>query len=224
MNQDHLPDYETYDYATEWEGKQIEDSAEKAVMRMWLRPSGSCLELGGGFGRITTFLESFFGTVVMLDFSQRNLRTAGRRLGRTGLVRSEISRQPIRDSTFDCIVMVRVVHHLPEPELVLSEVKRVAKNGATLIMSVPNTAMGKTRSLRENSLVGRGPQGHLIYAAPVKYYTRSFSYLGAKGTGLFENSLGVRLHKLTFLHLLDVATSSLWQLKPTVFLRLRVDK
>ncbi len=220
-----IPDYERYDYSREWENKQIEDLAEKRILASWVKPSGSCLELGGGFGRLTSFLEPYFSRVVMVDFSRANIQKASRRIKITEIVRSEIHEIPFKDETFDYIFMIRVVHHLADPLIVLKEIRRVAKQGATVIISAPNLTFGKYHRLRSNTLVGEGKCGHKIYAAPLKYYSTEFLKEEARlGTGMFENSIGIKLHRFTFLHLADVLISPLWYLKPNIFMKYTVSK
>ena len=218
------PDYENYDYRSEWKGRRIEDMAEKAVLRMWLRRSHSGLELGGGFGRLTSLLEQYFTEVVMLDFSKSNLGRAKRNTRKTRLARSDVASLPFRDGVFDLVLMVRVIHHLPDPEVVLREIKRVSKDGATVILSTPNTLFGRYRPRKRGTLVAVGPQGHRIYASPLHFFRDALDLTGARGTGLFDNFAGKALERLGFLYLADVATSPLWIAKPHVFLRYRVAK
>jgi ubiquinone/menaquinone biosynthesis C-methylase UbiE len=218
------PDYETYDYSREWKDKSIEDSAEKFIIKRWLTPSDSCLELGGGYGRITGLLERYFRRVVMVDASSSNLGRARKRLRSAQLVRSEFGTLPFPESSFDFIVTVRTIHHVRGLEAFFAEIRRVSKPRATLIMSVPNTSLGPARWVKEQRLVAVSPWGHRIYAAPMKTYLQSFEVESVLGAGIFENFLGRRLSRFRFLYVLDSATSPLWKLKPNVFLKLRVEK
>jgi len=222
----YVTDYERYDYSREWANKEIEDLAEKRILSSWIKSAEACLELGGGFGRLTGLFERYFSRVVMMDFSKFNIHRASQNLTKTDIIRSEFQKIPFRDGTFDYIFLIRVVHHLPDPLVVLKEIERVAKNGCTLVVSAPNPALTKYRRLRSNTLVAKGQFGHRIYVAPLNYYS-SGGVLKEKarlGTGMFENFIGMKLHRLTFLHLADVLVSPLWQLKPNIFMKFTVNK
>ncbi len=200
---------------------------EKTIITKWIEPSETCLELGGGFGRITSSLQPYFSEVVMLDFSSRNLGEAARHLDKkkTNLLRCELHQIPFRDDAFDTVVMVRVAHHLQDPQVVMKEISRIAKNRAVVIISVPNTRIRKFRNLRQSTLVAAGKQGHKIYAAPLMSYGHSsFEGPQIKSSGLFETSLSKKLAGLKFLYLLDILTSPIWMFKPTLFLRYQVRK
>jgi len=150
------PDYENYDYTREWAQKQIEDLAEKKLLESWIRekPGESCLELGGGFGRLTELFQRHFAKVVMVDFSNLNIRRASRRARDASILRSELHSLPFKDSSFDYVFMIRVVHHLSDPLSVIDEIQRVSRDGATVIISAPNPIFGKHRRIRSNTLVG----------------------------------------------------------------------
>jgi ubiquinone/menaquinone biosynthesis C-methylase UbiE len=213
-----VPDYESYDYVGEWANREIEDRAEKKLLRALLPKEGPLLELGGGFGRLTETLTSGPSLVVMVDASARNVRLAHSRAPAAEIVRAELTSLPFREETFERLVMVRVVHHLPQPRLVFDEIARVARRTAVVIVSVPSPRRNQA-SGSGNSLVGVGPQGHAIYSAPFSFYASLFPLRKTRGVGMFDNAVGKVLHRLVFLHLLDVATSRIWRLKPTLFLK-----
>lgn len=222
------PDYENYDYRRAWRRKEIEDLAEKRILSRWIeKESGeSCLELGGGFGRLTALFQDRFQKVVTADFSESNLRRIKGRAARAESVRSTAERLPFRENSFDYIFLIRVVHHLPDPLGVLREISRVGRENGILILSAPNTIFGKQRKLKTNTLVGTGDFGHRIYSAPLAYYSSAESLREEerRGTGMFENRIGMELRRLDFLHVVDVLFSPVWFLKPTVFVKYRIVK
>lgn len=223
------PDYEVYDYSQEWIGKKLNDLAEKAIVRSLIEPATSCLELGGGFGRITSILEDYFAIVVSLDFSSKNIRLARRRLSdsNTSLLRADFRELPCKGNFFECIIMVRIAHHLADPHSLLDEVCRVARNRASIIISLPNPLLSPAlkRHGGERHLVGTGKFGHRIYSTPFKAYSHKALILKERrGTGIFDNALADRFQSLPQLHLMDTVTSSLWPLKRTVFLKFQIRK
>lgn len=233
-----LSDFEKHDYSMLWQDKQLEDAAQKHIVRSWLGKGESCVELGGGFGRITKLLESRFSSVTMLEFANRNLALAKRWLDCARLVRADISQLPLRADEFDCAVMVRVIHLLPDPAEVMLEIQRVVKDGGTVIISVPNLQMNRLtwalkggllpRSLRNRAQTygaAAWPFDERPYFLPQRgFVPKSFKEEGRRGTGLFDNYLGKKLKGVRSLYLVDVATSPLWFLKLDVFLKFRVVK
>jgi ubiquinone/menaquinone biosynthesis C-methylase UbiE len=224
------PDYENYDYTREWTGMRLNDLAEKQLLRSWILPAkgGTCLELGCGFGRLTVLLEGYFSSVVGIDFSNRNLhRTLGNSSNQTvGLIRSDIHNLPSQGDCFDFVVMVRVAHHLSDPTVVMDEICRVARDRATVIISLPNPLLSKKGRKETRSVqVYTGGFGHKIYSTPFAAYSHgSFNLIERRGTGLFENKVAKLFGNLPQLHLVDVASSSLWFLKKNIFLKFEIRK
>lgn len=218
MSVSAIPDYESYDYRTEWSRRTLEDLAEKKLLWSLLPAGGNVLELGGGFGRLTEGLSQRFTPAVMVDASARNTRLAHARAPDAEIVRAELTHLPFRGGTFDNLVMIRVVHHLPRPDLVFGEIRRVARGRGVAVVSVPNWFPFR-ESPCTNSVVGKGPQGHSIYAAPLEYYKKALPLREIRGVGLFDNTVGKVMRRVSRLHLLDVATSRLWRVKKMLFLK-----
>jgi len=220
---DEIPDYETYDYEREWRSRGIQNRAERELLEKLIEPRESCLELGGGFGRLTSTLESMFEKVFMIDMSRSNLERASTRLEKTKLIRTNIIGIPFEDCTFDSVVMVRVLHHVRDLKTLLGEVVRVSRRNACVVVGVPNTS--RSRGLAKNTFVGVGPQGHTIYAAPISAYAHPLlDRVEMRGLGLFDNGIGKRLHSWSRLAALDVATSVAWTAKPYLFIKFRATK
>jgi ubiquinone/menaquinone biosynthesis C-methylase UbiE len=221
------PNYESYDYSQEWEGKKLNDLAEKSVIRSWIKPAQSCLELGGGFGRITKLLQTCFADVVSIDFSKRNLRRASQELSPfvTSLIRGDIRSLPFENDLFDLVIMIRVAHHLPDPSVVLDEIHRVAKNRATIIISIPNPLFSKGGRDNQTTLLCKAKSGHEIYSVSFKAYSHTaFSLVEMKGTGIFERKIARWFEPFPYLYLTDAITSRFWYLKPNLFLRFEIRK
>ena len=221
------PNYESYDYSRDWHRKKLNDLAEKAIIRSWIKPARTCLELGTGFGRITKILQSQFDDIVSLDFSRRNLATASKSIPHSvaSFIRADIRNLPCESDLFDFIIMIRVAHHLSDPSIVLNEICRVAKNRATVIISLPNPLLSEARKHNRSVHIYTGESGHKIYSTPFSAYSHDrFFLLERRGTGIFENRIAEKFEFLPYLHLADVATSQFWFLKKTLFLRFEIRK
>jgi SAM-dependent methyltransferase len=99
------------------------------------------LDAGCGNGRYTRFLlrrADKLATITAFDLSKRMLRRARRRLKspRVSFVAADLTRLPYPDATFDAIVCGWVLEHLPDPRLGLSELARVMRPGAKLLLLV----------------------------------------------------------------------------------------
>jgi SAM-dependent methyltransferase len=217
-----IPDYEEYDYSTVWKGRGIEDRVEKTIVSLWAEGETG-VELGGGFGRITQVLEKRVGRMLMLDYSLANLRMASSLLRTTALVRGTVDRLPFEDGVFDFVALIRVIHHVPDPDPLLSEVVRVSRHGATFVLGIANE-LGRSRS-RESSFVRVTREGHRIYSTPLGRYSHvGLERAEIRGVGAFDNRVGVRLGRLWPLATLDLATSRLWPAKSMLFVRYKVAK
>ena len=219
------PDYENYDYLNEWKNRDILDNAERVLIRKLAGKPKITLEMGGGFGRITSILESLSEETYMVDYSSRNIAEASKRLSKTKITRCNFFNLPFDDGMFDLIVMVRVMHHIEDPQRLYREVERVAMNGARFVVSVPNSPFNQDEKGEGISEVKIEEGKHRIFTGPLSSYAYSgFKLEKIYGTGLFDNRLGRGLHMLTWLYLLDIATARLWKLKNNLFLVFTITK
>jgi SAM-dependent methyltransferase len=215
---DAIPDYETFDYSTVWRGRGIEDRAEKEIVSRWATGETG-IELGGGFGRITQVLEKRLGRTFMLDYSLSNLRRASSRLKKTTLIRDSFDRLPFDDSVFDFVALIRVIHHVPDPDSLLAEVVRVSRNGGTFVLGIGNHPIRKRRTTWVT------PGRHRIYPTPLgRYGHPGLERVEILGVGAFDNRIGRMVERLFPLATVDVKTSRLWPPKPMLFVRYRVRK
>ncbi len=217
-----IPDYERYDYSSVWKGRGLEDYVEKEIVSRWA-VGETGIELGGGFGRITQVLEKRIGQMFMLDYSLRNLRRASARLQKTTLIRGTLDKLPFEDNVFDFVALIRVIHHVPNPDPLLAEVVRVSRNGATFVLGVAHE-FGKANS-RESALKRVTPEGHKIYSTPLGRYAHpGLERVEIRGVGDFDNRIGRSLSRLWPLATIDLKFSRLWPAKPMLFVKYRVVK
>lgn len=146
MTTSHPPiiDYEGSRYRTDfWEGRgrEYEDLAERHAIRRLLPPTGDVLiEAGAGFGRLADLYQGY-RRVVLLDYSFSLLQEARQRWGsdpRFLFVAASIYDLPIADHAVSALVMVRVIHHLQQPALALSEIGRVLQGQGCFLLEYAN--------------------------------------------------------------------------------------
>ncbi len=136
--------YEGSDYRKEfWEkgNRTYEDLAERIAIRKLLPPQGSTLvEIGAGFGRLAD-LYSGYRQVVLLDYAKTMLQDAKSLWGddpRFTFVAADLYRLPLRSASFQAVVMVRVIHHIQDVPLALSNLRRILADDGVFILEHAN--------------------------------------------------------------------------------------
>ncbi len=219
------PDYENYDFTKIWTGRDLVNLAEMEMVKRLAGNPGRCLDLAGGFGRISSILENVCSENYLIDFSSKNTGIARSTLRKTHVLQGNIFDLPYENDYFDLVILMRVMHHIENPHNVYREIMRVAKNGASVIISVPNVSLGRFRRLERIELVGKGDNGHEIFAGPLKcYFYDGLDLESIRGLGLFDNALGRMMNSLKFLYWIDIYTSRLWFLKNNIILNFRIRK
>lgn len=137
-------DYEGSDYqARFWEEgeRSYEDQVEAVALRRLMPPSGRLLlEVGAGAGRNTARYQGF-ERIVLLDYSRTQLQQAQARLGTSDryiYVVADVYRLPFAAGLFDAATMIRVLHHMANAPLALSQVRQALQPGAVFILEYAN--------------------------------------------------------------------------------------
>ena len=143
-NHPPICDYEGSDYQTSFwdEGDRVyEDQVEAVALRRLLPSSGDLmLEIGAGAGRNTTRYLGY-KRIVLMDYSLSQMQQAQIRLGRSDryvYVAADVYRLPFISGLFDGATMIRVLHHLAQPECALTQVRRVMQSGGVFILEYAN--------------------------------------------------------------------------------------
>ena len=95
-------------------------------------------DLGCGTGHVAASLAPFVSSVIAVDRSGDMLQAARRRLREFGNVevrRGELESLPIEDSTLDAATLMMVLHHTPDPAVVLSDVARTLRSRGRLLVT-----------------------------------------------------------------------------------------
>ncbi len=105
----------------------------------WLESIPSpILELGSGKGYFTALLSRISEEVIALDIDREAIAFARAFLeayGRPDRVRficSQAESLPLPDASINCVVSFNAWHHIDQPDIILSEIKRVLAPGAIL--------------------------------------------------------------------------------------------
>jgi ubiquinone/menaquinone biosynthesis C-methylase UbiE len=100
------------------------------------------LECGCGPGFLLALFEEWFpeSQLIGLDSDLRLLQSAAGRTNRTRLFLGAAETLPFDNSTFDLVITLHMIEHLPAPELFLKEARRVLKPGGFLVLATPNSS------------------------------------------------------------------------------------
>ena len=134
-----------YNYQDYWTGREYEHAAEEMAIKRLLKGKhfARAVDVGGGYGRLSKFLTSYADNVTLAEPSQQQLDLAKIYLKKTPKVERKLLqaadlKMPAR--SVELVLMVRVLHHLPDPAVELKEIARVLKFGGTFILEFANDA------------------------------------------------------------------------------------
>jgi ubiquinone/menaquinone biosynthesis C-methylase UbiE len=134
-----------FHYARWWAGRGYEHHAEVMAIRALLqgRWFARAVDVGGGFGRLSTVLAEFADVVTLTDSSTQQLEISRTFLAHHPHVTGRLMTAEDLDvpaASVGLVAMIRVMHHLPEPAAALAEIARVLKPGGCAVIEVANSA------------------------------------------------------------------------------------
>ncbi len=154
-----------YNYQDYWAGREYEHAAEEMAINRLLKGQHfkKAVDVGGGYGRLSLFLTKYADSVLLAEPSQQQLDIAKFYLKDTKNVERKLlqaAHLKMPAKSVDLVLVVRVLHHLPEPEAEFNEIARVLKPGGTFILEFANDAHFLNR-------VRYGVQGKRVPKKPV---------------------------------------------------------
>jgi SAM-dependent methyltransferase len=156
------PEYNYQDY---WQGRDYEHAAEEMAVSRLLRGKhfAHAIDVGGGYGRLSKYLTKFADKVTLAEPSQQQLDIGAVYLKDTPQVDRQLLQAAdlkMADGSVDLVLVVRVLHHLPDPTPEFSEIARVLKPGGTFLLEFANDAHFLNR-------IRYGLKGKKVPATPV---------------------------------------------------------
>lgn len=139
-----------HNYLEYWDGRDYEHAAEEiAVSRMLHgKKFKKAVDVGGGYGRLSVFLRNFAEEVVLAEPSKQQLDIAKVFLEGKPKVTAKLAQAedlPLEDEEADLALVVRVLHHLPDPMPAFEEINRVLKKDGYFLLEFANYANFKNR-------------------------------------------------------------------------------
>jgi SAM-dependent methyltransferase len=138
-----------FNYAQFWTGRDYEHQAEVAALHRLIgdRRYRHAADIGGGYGRLSAVLTSYADRVTLADPSTQQLTLSQKVFPLHQFERqlAEAAKLPFADGSIDLAVLVRVLHHLPDPGNELAEMSRVLRPGGHAIIEAANSTHARRR-------------------------------------------------------------------------------
>jgi SAM-dependent methyltransferase len=139
-----------HNYLHYWDGRDYEHHSEVMAIRRLLRDKRfkHAVDIGGGYGRLSVILGEFADKVTLAEPSQQQLDIAKDFLKDHPHVERKLVQagaMPFKTGSVDLIAMIRVMHHLPDPEAEFSEFHRALSDDGLLLLELANYAHGRNR-------------------------------------------------------------------------------
>jgi ubiquinone/menaquinone biosynthesis C-methylase UbiE len=99
---------------------------------------GYALDVGAGYGYVTTLLDSLGYTSIGCDISFYAMSVAKKLVPKTEFVVCDACHLPFRDEAFAICTQFEILEHLKKPSLALKEGYRILKENGYLIATSPN--------------------------------------------------------------------------------------
>jgi len=147
----NIADYDKhqYDYEKYWQDenvkRQYEDRAERiAIKRMIPKHEGWFCDLGAGFGRLFESYKDNFDHFILTDYSLENLKKAKHFIEKkypqkdVTYIALNAYNLPLKNNSLDCLMSVRLLHHIDQTEDFLGEISRTIKPKGRVIIEYAN--------------------------------------------------------------------------------------
>jgi len=137
--------YDSYDYSSYWQGREYEHESEAYAIKSFLskiKKIDKALEIGGGFGRLLPLYVFRAKRVSFTEASAKLLSQAKKthKFKNVEFIQSTLENLPkkLKRRSFDLIVMIRVIHHLPDSDSTFNTIEKLAANNGYLILEFAN--------------------------------------------------------------------------------------
>lgn len=111
-----------------------------------MKKDSFALDVGCGTGLLSEHLREEARLIVGLDISRKTLIQAkerAKKLSNMALIWADADSMPFRKATFDYVFAFTLLQNMPNPSRTLSEMKRVARRKATLVVTGMKKAFSK---------------------------------------------------------------------------------
>ncbi|HLC92059.1 MAG TPA: class I SAM-dependent methyltransferase [Candidatus Saccharimonadales bacterium] len=139
-----------HNYLRYWDGRDYENAAEQVAIKQLLKGKhfNHAVDVGGGYGRLCVLLEDYANKVTLAEPSEQQLDIAIDFLKDHPEIDRKLTQADnldFKDKSVDLLTMIRVMHHLPDPNNEFKEIHRVLDDKGLFILEVANYAHGRNR-------------------------------------------------------------------------------
>ncbi|MDQ2973451.1 MAG: class I SAM-dependent methyltransferase [bacterium] len=139
-----------HNYLKYWDGRDYEHAAEEIAIRRLLSGKNfiKAIDVGGGYGRLSVVLKDFSEKVYLCEPSQQQHDIAKGFLKGKPKVEHVLTKGqvlPFDDGEVDLVLVVRVIHHIPDPAEFFAEISRVVKDDGYFLIEFANYSNFKNR-------------------------------------------------------------------------------
>jgi ubiquinone/menaquinone biosynthesis C-methylase UbiE len=140
----------SHNYLRYWDGRDYEQAAEEIMINRMLegKKFKHAVDVGGGYGRLSVVLSQFADKVTLAEPSQQQLDISKEFLKGKPKVEVKLAQAeklPFDDNSVDLAMVVRVIHHLPDPIPAFKEIHRVLEKDGYFLIEFANYANFKNR-------------------------------------------------------------------------------
>lgn len=139
-----------FSYTEYWQGRDYEHLSEEVALRkLFDGVKGTTgVDIGGGYGRLTSVLLDYAKKVILVEPSAK-LRAIARKKLKTqkkiGIVFGTAEKTGLSKYSQDVVMVIRVLHHIPNLRPAFSELNRIMKPGGKLVIEFANSLNLKAR-------------------------------------------------------------------------------
>lgn len=101
----------------------------------YLKKADRVLDIGCGTGLLLNKISKFSDVVFGIDFSMNSLERARERSRKSFLICADADKLPFKDSVFDIVVSITLLQNMPQPQITISEMRRVVIENGIVILS-----------------------------------------------------------------------------------------
>ena len=161
-----------------------------ALVRRYAPSGGKLLEMGSGLGHLLGLLQDDFECVGIdiADYSVEQIKRNAPRA--TGIVMSADDLSRFGDATFNAVVALHLVEHLPDPADTIRQVNRILRSGGLFLFATPNPVYSLRRFKDpQTDAIGKDPT-HINVQPPEQWHAwceeNRFTILRHFGDGLWD--------------------------------------
>ncbi len=140
-----ISDYDKYkyDYTRYWQDDKVERSYEHraeeiALAKLLPKKCDWFCDLGAGFGRLFPIYKNRAKNIILADYSIEGLKKFLPNNSNVYRIALNAYHLPFRDDSMDCLMSIRLIHHIVEPKIFVAELGRVIGSGGNLVLEFAN--------------------------------------------------------------------------------------